>query len=83
MDLVEYQEAQLQRELEQSAVDEDELPSERWTQDEWEQTINDVDVPGKATLTVKTINDNDYYYYQWREGDKIKSGYVAPVSPNR
>ena len=37
-------------------------------------------VPAKATLTTKTINDNDYYYWQWRgEDGKVKSKYKAPV----
>ena len=30
-------------------------------------------VPTKATITVKEINDNRYYYWQWRDGDKIRS----------
>jgi hypothetical protein len=38
------------------------------------------DVPAKATLTVKEINDNRYYYWQWREGDKVKSKYEGPAS---
>lgn len=38
-------------------------------------------VPSKATLTIKEINDNRYYYWQWREGDTIKSKYKGPVSP--
>ncbi|WP_416841807.1 hypothetical protein [Haloferax sp. DFSO52] len=38
------------------------------------------DVPTKATITVKEINDNRYYYWQWREGDKIKSKYKGPVN---
>ena len=38
------------------------------------------DVPSKATITIKEINDNRYYYWQWRDGDKIKSKYKAPVS---
>jgi len=25
------------------------------------------DVPSKATITIKEINDNRYYYWQWRE----------------
>lgn len=37
------------------------------------------DVPSKATITVKEINDNRYYYWQWREGEKIKSKYKGPV----
>ena len=40
------------------------------------------DVPSKAKITIKEINDNRYYYWQWREGDKIKSKYKAPVSPD-
>ncbi|MCO8266047.1 hypothetical protein NKF06_05470 [Haloferax sp. AB510] len=40
------------------------------------------DVPTKATITIKEINDNRYYYWQWREGDKIKSKYKGPVNPN-
>ncbi|RDI69574.1 hypothetical protein [Halopelagius longus] len=40
------------------------------------------DVPAKATITIKEINDNRYYYWQWREGDKIKSKYKGPVTPN-
>ena len=36
-------------------------------------------VPRKATITVKEINDNRYYYWQWREGEKIKSKYKSPV----
>ena len=36
-------------------------------------------VPQKATLTIKEINDNRYYYWQWREGDAVKSKYKGPV----
>lgn len=38
------------------------------------------DVPSKATTTIKEINDNRYYYWQWREGDQIKSKYKGPVN---
>ncbi|WP_436936527.1 hypothetical protein [Halovenus marina] len=38
------------------------------------------DVPAKATITIKEINENRYYYWQWREGDKIKSKYKGPVN---
>jgi hypothetical protein len=37
--------------------------------------------PSKGTLTTKTINGREYYYLQWREGEKVKSQYVAPVDP--
>ena len=40
------------------------------------------DVPLKATITVKEINDNRYYYWQWRDGDQIKSKYKGPVNPD-
>ena len=40
------------------------------------------DLPAKATITIKEINDNRYYYWQWREGDKIKSKYKGPVNPD-
>jgi hypothetical protein len=40
------------------------------------------DVPSKATITIKEINDNRYYYWQWRDGDKIKSKYKSPVNPD-
>jgi hypothetical protein len=39
------------------------------------------DVPSKATITIKKINDNRYYYWQWRDGEKVKSKYKEPVSP--
>ncbi|MBB6646579.1 hypothetical protein [Halobellus ruber] len=41
------------------------------------------DVPSKATITIKEINDNRYYYWQWREGDTVTSKYKGPVSPDR
>jgi hypothetical protein len=41
------------------------------------------DIPAKASIVTKTINDNQYYYFQWREGDTIKSEYLAPVSPKQ
>jgi hypothetical protein len=40
------------------------------------------DVPGKATITIKEINDNRYYYWQWRDGEKIRSKYKGPVNPD-
>lgn len=39
-------------------------------------------VPARATKTKKTINNNQYWYWQWRDGDQIKSEYIAPVNPN-
>jgi hypothetical protein len=40
------------------------------------------DVPSKATITIKEINDNRYYYWQWRQGDTVTSKYKGPVDPN-
>jgi len=40
------------------------------------------DVPAKATITVKEINDNRYYYWQWREGGSVTSKYKGPVNPD-
>jgi len=28
------------------------------------------------------INDNRYYYWQWREGDSVTSKYKGPVNPD-
>ena len=36
-------------------------------------------VPAKASTTVKEINGNRYYYWQWRDGDRIRSQYKGPV----
>ena len=41
------------------------------------------DVPSKATITIKEINDNRYYYWQWREGEKVKSKYKSPVNSEK
>jgi hypothetical protein len=38
------------------------------------------EVPSKATVTIKEINDNRYYYWQWREGDTVTSKYKGPVN---
>ena len=40
------------------------------------------EVPAKATITIKEINDNRYYYWQWREGGTVKSQYKGPVDPD-
>ena len=37
------------------------------------------DVPTKATITIKEINDNRYYYWQWRDGEQVRSKYKGPV----
>jgi len=62
-------EVRLEEESEDNEIDErpDDLPD---------------DVPSKATITIKEINDNRYYYWQWREGDRVKSKYKGPVNPD-
>jgi hypothetical protein len=39
-------------------------------------------VPSKATRVVKEINDNRYHYWQWRDGESVKSKYDRPVDPS-
>jgi len=62
-------EARLEEEADETDVEDrpDELPD---------------DVPAKATITVKESNGNRYYYWQWRDGDKIRSQYKGPVNPD-
>lgn len=57
-------------------------PPEEWDAGEWEAATSDADAPAKATVTVKEIDGREYYYYQWRDGSKIKSEYIAPVNPS-
>lgn len=74
-ELAVYKEAQAEAELDdqddevvrESSEDIDDLPD---------------DVPGKASVVIKEINDNRYEYYQWRDGEKIRSKYKAPVNPS-
>ncbi len=73
-DLGEYQEAKVKAELEED--------EEIVREESYEDPDRPDDVPGKACVTIKEINDNKYYYYQWRDGSKIKSNYKAPVSPS-
>jgi len=53
-------------------------------QNEIEERPDDLpdDVPAKATITIKEINDNRYYYWQWRESNKVTSKYKGPVNPD-
>lgn len=57
---------------------------EEASEDDAEERPDDLpdDVPAKATITIKDINDNRYYYWQWRDGDTIKSKYKLPVNPD-
>lgn len=70
--LADEKQSEAEEELEENAIDDEEVPDD----------IDRDDAPQKACVTVKSINGNDYYYYQWREGKKIKSEYIRPVSPD-
>jgi len=69
-----------QQELEEQAVDDD-MPDD-WDDEEWavalEESGADGEVPSGATLTTKEIKGRQYYYWQWREGEIVKSKYVRP-----
>jgi len=59
---------------------------ESWDDREWEASVESARekagiAASKGTLTTKTINGRDYSYLQWRDGDKVRSQYVAPVDP--
>ena len=69
--LAEHKEREARLEEEADDVDVDERPDD----------LPD-DVPAKATITIKEINDNRYYYWQWREGDTVTSKYKGPVDPD-
>ncbi len=59
--LAEHKEREARLEVDTDEKDIEERPDE----------LSD-DIPSKATLTIKEINDNRYYW-QWREGGQIKS----------
>jgi hypothetical protein len=55
-------------------------------EDDWDDKVDEAFeqaeiLRSKGTVTTKTIDEREYYYLQWREGEKVKSQYVAPVSP--
>ena len=84
--MADYKEAEAQRELEARANQSTTETPDEWDDNEWEEAVDDAldeaDLPdSKGTLTTKTIDGRDYFYLQWREGSKIKSKYVAPVTP--
>jgi len=41
------------------------------------------EAPSNATLVTKNIDDRDYFYWNWREDNTVKSEYIAPVSPKK
>jgi len=64
-------------------------PPEGWDdedQEGWEEALagafQEADITrAKGYVTTKEIDGREYYYLQWREGDSVKSHYIAPVSP--
>jgi len=59
---------------------------ESWDDSEWADRLAEAREKAalsgsKGTVTTKTIDGRDYYYLQWREGDDVKSQYIAPVDP--
>jgi hypothetical protein len=84
--MADFKEEKAARELEERAEQDVDTTPDEWDEDEWEEVLEDAReeadlAPSKGTLTTKTIDGRDYYYLQWREGDKITSQYVAPVTP--
>ena len=67
--LAEYREREARLEAEDESSDE--APDDRPDR-----------VPTGASVTIKEINDNRYRYWQWRDGDKIKSKYIGPANPD-
>lgn len=88
--MADYQESEAKRKLEERAdQDVDEIPDE-WDEEEWEETLEEARerahlAETKGTLTIKTIDGNDYYYLQWWDSAKegTSSQYVAPVEPKQ
>lgn len=84
--LADYLEEQAERDLEAASERATDEPPNDWDDEEWDDALEDAydkaEIPSsKGTLTTKTIDGRDYYYLQWREGDQVKSQYVAPVVP--
>ena len=71
-ELAEYREREARLEEQDSRSEVEERPED----------LTD-DVPSKATITIKEINGNRYYYWQWRDGDRVKSKYKGPVNSDK
>jgi hypothetical protein len=37
------------------------------------------EAPARANVTVKRINSNEYFYYAWRDGTRVKTEYICSV----
>jgi len=79
--------AELEKSTQVETSDDSVQTPDDWDDDEeWEEKLEAAREKAaisasKGTLTTKTINGREYYYLQWREGEKVKSQYVAPVDP--
>jgi len=40
----------------------------------------DYDAPESANVTIKNINDNSYFYWNWRDGGHVRSEFICPVA---
>lgn len=59
---------------------------EEWARSDeaWDSAVAeaiDDGAPRRAASVVKEINGHAYAYLQWRDGDAVRSQYVAPVNP--
>lgn len=85
-EMAEYKQNVAQQKLdEQAGLEENDVPDD-WDEDEWESALDDARdeaelPPSKGTVTVNEIDGRGYYYLKWRDGDQVKSQYIAPVSP--
>ena len=39
------------------------------------------EAPPRATLVTKCIDERDYFYWNWREDNHVRSEYIQPVNP--
>lgn len=85
--LAAWKEDKAERELEErTGEDVDDVP-DGWESDaeEWEEVVEKArekaDIQGKGYRTKKRIDGRDYWYLQWREGEHVRSKYIAPVNP--
>jgi len=46
----------------------------------FESPPSESDVPAVANVTIKRINNNSYFYWNWRDGGNIKSKFICKVS---
>ncbi len=82
---IDFAEARL-AEVSSETADDDGVPTEppeafEGDEEQWADAIESCEAPGRATLTTKQINGNQYLYWQWSENGATKSEYIAPKNP--